>query len=115
CRKWNGLTDFIFPLSTAKYTSQAVEEVKLQLALESQTPIKNVYSPSHSVDIKRPDDTHATISYTAKNTVPTDDFRLFYDVGKGVVGTRVLSYRPKSDEEGYFLLLTSPELKADDS
>jgi hypothetical protein len=47
--------------------------------------------------------------------VPTDDFRLFYDVGKGVVGSRVVSYRPKSDDEGYFLLLTSPELKADDS
>ncbi|HEY2761368.1 MAG TPA: VIT domain-containing protein, partial [Pirellulales bacterium] len=28
CRQWDGLTDFIFPLSTAKYTSQPVEEIK---------------------------------------------------------------------------------------
>ncbi len=85
CRKWDGLTDFIFPLSTAKYTSHPVEEVKFQLSIESQSLIKNVYSPSHSVDIKRPDDKHATITYTAKDTVPTEDFRLFYDVGPGIV------------------------------
>ena len=108
CRKWDGLTDFIFPLATAKYTSQPVEQVKFQLSIESQSLIKNVYSPSHSVDIKRPDDKHATITYTAKDTVPTEDFRLLYDVGPGVVGAKVLSYRPKADEDGYFLLLDQP-------
>jgi Ca-activated chloride channel family protein len=114
CRNWDGLTDFIFPLSTAKYTSQPVEEVKIQLAIESDAAIKNVYSPIHSADIKRPDDKRATVSFIAKNTVPTDDFRLFYDVGKEVVGTKVLSYRPDGDDQGYFMLLTSPQVKAED-
>ncbi len=114
CRNWDGLTDFIFPLSTAKYTSHPVEEIKVNASIESETDIKNVYSPSHSVEIKRPDDKHATISYTVKDTVPTEDFRLFYDVGKGIVGAKVLSYRPKSDEDGYFMLLTSPKIEAGD-
>jgi Ca-activated chloride channel family protein len=113
CRNWDGLTDFIFPLSTAKYTSQPVEEVKIQLAIDSDADIKNIYSPTHSVDIKRPDDKHATVNLTAKNAVPTEDFRLFYDVGKGVVGTKVLSYRPDSDDQGYYVLLTSPQIKAE--
>jgi Ca-activated chloride channel family protein len=112
CRKLDGLTDFLFPLSTAKYTSHPVEEVKFSLSLESQADIKNVYSPTHTIEIKRPDDKHANITYTAKNEVPTSDFRLLYDVGKGHVGTSVLSYRPKSDEEGYLLLLASPEIKS---
>ncbi len=115
CRKWDGLTDFIFPLSTAKYTSHPVEEVKFQLSIESQSLIKNVYSPSHSVDVKRPDDKHATISYTAKDTVPTADFRVLYDVGPGMVGAKVLSYRPQADEDGYFVLLASPQIKADEA
>jgi len=115
CRQWDGLTDFIFPLSTAKYTSQPVDEIKFQAAIESDADIKNVYSPSHAVDIKRPDAKHALISYTAKSTVPTDDFRLFYDVGKDLVGTRILSYRPDAGEDGYFLLLTSPQIKAGDA
>jgi Ca-activated chloride channel family protein len=46
--------------------------------------------------------------------VPGEDFRLFYDSGDGEVGASAVSYRPKSDEDGYFLLLASPEVKADD-
>ena len=34
-RKAQGLTDFLFPLSTAKYTSHPVEKIDFQIALES--------------------------------------------------------------------------------
>ena len=112
CRKTDGLTDFLFPLSTAKYTSAAVEEVRIRATIESQQEIKNVYSPTHEVKIKRPDDHHATVEYSAKNEVPQADFRLLYDTGKGKVSTRVLSYRPDKDEDGYFLLLASPKIKS---
>ena len=113
CRKFDGLTDFLFPLSTAKYTSAAIERVAVRLTIESSEDIKNVYSPTHEVKIKRPDSRHATISYEAKNSVPTSDFRLLYDVGGGKLSAKVLSYRPENDEDGYFLLLASPEIKAD--
>ena len=115
CRKLDGATDFLFPLSTAKYTSQPVEQVSFNLSIESETDIKNIYSPTHSVEIKRPDDKHATVSYSSKNEVPSSDFRLFWDVGKGHVGTTVLSYRPKEGSDGYYLLLASPEIKANDA
>ena len=62
CRQQNGLTDFLFPLSTAKYTSQPVERVSVRVSIDSQTAIKNVYSPSHAVDIHRPDDRHAVVT-----------------------------------------------------
>jgi len=100
CRKQEGLTDFLFPLSTAKYTSEAVEKVAIRLTIDSQEPIKNVYSPTHAVEIKRPDERHATIALACKNEVPTSDFRLFYDVGKGKVSTRVVSYRPEKAKTG---------------
>ena len=112
CRKQEGLTDFLFPLSTAKYSSHPVERVSIRVTIDSQQDIKNVYSPTHAVEIKRPDEHHATITYLAKNEVPTADFRLFYDVGRGALSARVLSYRPEQDDEGYFLLLASPEIKA---
>ena len=115
CRKQEGLTDFLFPLSTAKYTSHAVEKVSFRVTIESQEPIKNVYSPTHSIELKRPDDKHATVSYEVKNQVPTSDFRLFYDVGKGKVSARVLSYRPDTSDDGYYLLLASPQIKAPDA
>ena len=114
CRKEEGLTDFLFPLSTAKYTSHAVEKVTVRATIESRDEIKNVYSPTHEVKIKRPDDQHATITYSVEKEIPTSDFRLLYDVGKGTVSTRVLSYRPDKDKDGYLLLLASPKIKAPD-
>ncbi len=112
CRQQEGLTDFLFPLSTAKYTSHPVEKVSLRVSIDSAEAIKNVYSPTHAVDIHRPDDRHAVVTYTCKNEVPTADFRLLYDVGRGKLSARVLSYRPEADQDGYFLLLASPEIKA---
>ena len=112
CRQQEGLTDFLFPLSTAKYTSEVVEKVSIRATIESQDEIKNVYSPTHAVEIKRPDDKHATVTYTCENKVPSSDFRLLYDVGKGKVSTRVMSYRPDKGEDGYFLLLASPKIEA---
>jgi Ca-activated chloride channel family protein len=112
CRKQEGMTDFLFPLSTAKYTSNPVERIDFRISVESAEDIKNIYSPTHSVEIKRPDDRHAVVSYTAKDQVPASDFRLLYDIGRGKVSMRVLSYRPDRNQDGYFLLLASPEIKA---
>lgn len=113
CRQDRGLTDFLFPLSTAKYTSHPVEKLAIELAIESPTDIKNIYSPTHSVEVKRPDARHATVTYKAENQIPTSDFRLFYDAEAGQVGATVLSYRPKADDDGFFNLLASPEVKAE--
>src|SRR3954453_2365968 len=97
-RKNYGLTDFVFPLSTAKYTSEPVDKVKFQLAIESSAPIKNIYSATHSLNIKRTDKTHAVVKYEAKQTVPGGDFRLFFDTGEESVAASVVSYRPKAEE-----------------
>jgi Ca-activated chloride channel homolog len=110
CRKDQGLTDFLFPLSTAKYTSHAIEKINIRLNIDSSVDIKNVYSPTHTVEVKR-EGRHATVTYASQNSVPTSDFRLFYDVEAGKVGASVLSYRPTTDHDGYFLLLASPQIK----
>jgi Ca-activated chloride channel family protein len=110
CRKDHGLTDFLFPLSTAKYTSHPVERLNIDVAIETKGEIKNVYSPTHSIELKR-DAHHATLSYKSQNEVPTSDFRLLYDADSGKLGTSVLSYRPQTGDDGYFLLLTTPAIE----
>jgi Ca-activated chloride channel family protein len=112
CRRSAGLTDFIFPLSTAKYTDGLLKKLKLNIAIDSPVDLKNVYSPSHEVKIERPDGRHAVVKFTAKETVPTEDFRLFYDSGDQPVAASVVSYRPDKNDDGYFLLLATPEIKA---
>lgn len=114
CRRADGLTDFSFPLATAKYTSQPVEKIAFRLTIASDDKIKNVYSPTHEVEIQRGDDEHATITYAKQNIVPVSNFRLLYDVGRDTVSTKVLSYRPETGEDGYFLLLASPSVQSPD-
>lgn len=110
CRKDRGLTDFLFPLATARYTSEPLERLNFRLTIQSQAEIKNVYSPTHPVEIVR--QTHsATVSYKAERVIPASDFRLFYDVGEGPVGASVMSYKPAGDE-GFFLILASPDVRA---
>ncbi|MFO0871324.1 MAG: VIT domain-containing protein [Pirellulales bacterium] len=113
CRQSGGVTELLFPWSAAKYTSQPLEKLSCQLSLETRVPLKNVYSPSHPLQVQRPDERRAVISYVATNEVPRSDFRLLFDVGKEAVGASVLSYRPKGSEDGYFLMLVTPEVKAD--
>ncbi|MFP6671957.1 MAG: VIT domain-containing protein, partial [Pirellulaceae bacterium] len=100
CRKLDGLTEFLFPLSTAKYTSHPVENLRFAINIQSQVAIKNVYSPTHLVEIKRPNDEHAVVQLHQKNLIPNSDFRLFFDVGGQAVGASVLSYRPDKNEQG---------------
>ncbi len=114
-RKNYGLTDFIFPLSTAKYTCEPVAALNIHVAIESSAPIKNIYSATHSINIERPDKSRAVVEYEAKNTVPSDDFRLFFDTGDKSVAASVVSYRPKASEDGYFLLLAGPDVKRADA
>ena len=82
CRKTEGLTEWLFPLSTAKYTSHPVEKVTVDVTVQSQVPIKNVYSPTHSIELKRPADNTARITFASSNEIPSSDFRLMYDVGE---------------------------------
>lgn len=114
CRKDHGLTELLVPLSTAKYTSHPPEDVRINVTIESTAPIKNIYSPSHSIEVKRTNDRHATIHMVTKNEIPTQDFRLFYDAEAGPVGMSLLSYRPDRNDDGYFLLLAAPEVTAKD-
>ena len=112
CRKSHSVVDFLFPLSTAKYTDGTLSKLAVTVAIEAATDLKNIYSPSHEVKIERPDARHAVVKFEAKETIPNQDFRLFYDAGSDPVGASVVSYRPDRDEDGYFLLLATPELSS---
>lgn len=114
CRSNFGLTDFLFPLSTAKYTSGPLDKLSIRATIESGVPIKNLYSAVHEVQIERPDAKRAIVTYEAKDIVPTEDFRLFFDTGDERAQASAISYRPSDNEDGYFLLLASPEIKPHD-
>jgi uncharacterized protein YegL len=111
-RKDHRLTDFFIPLSTAKYTSQPVEKLAIRVSVETTDELKSIYSPTHAINVERPDERRAVVKFEATNVVPTNDFRLLFDTAEGKIGASLISYRPTTDDEGFFLLLASPEVKS---
>ncbi|RUL88340.1 VIT domain-containing protein [Tautonia sociabilis] len=107
------VVEFSYPFGTQKFTAKPIETLELSLRVESRTPIKSLYSPSHDLDHLSRSDHEAHVSYRAHQVVPAADFRVFYTLAEGGLGASVLSVRPDGDEDGYFLLLASPDVSSD--
>ena len=108
----SGLVDFTLPLGTTKHSDKAVEKVNIKVRIRSEKELKNVYSPTHDFDIDRPDDRRANCSLMLANTREPDDVRLLYSTRGDDIGVNLVTFRPSDDDQGYFLLLATPKMKA---
>ena len=77
--------------------------------IQSKIPLKNIYSPSHDVDISPKNDQHVIISYEGKRKDIEDNFLLYYSFSESDFGINLLTYHPDEDENGFFMLLISPK------
>jgi Ca-activated chloride channel family protein len=112
CKRDRDVVEFAYPLATQKYSSKPIRKLTLNLTIDGRDAIKSIYCPSHDVVIARSGEREAKVSLDRRDVVPTGDFKLVYTLAEGSVGATVLSYRPDPNEDGYFLLLASPEVKA---
>ncbi|HKI20443.1 MAG TPA: VIT domain-containing protein [Isosphaeraceae bacterium] len=115
CKRDRDVIEFAYPLSTQKFTAKPIQRPVVRVAIRSREAIKSVYSPSDDASIDRQGDHEVRVSFERRDILPSNDFRLFYTLADGALGASVLSYRPNESEDGYFLLLASPEVKAADT
>ncbi|HEY2587133.1 MAG TPA: VIT domain-containing protein [Tepidisphaeraceae bacterium] len=106
----SGTAEYTYPLNTEKFSSVPIRDVTIAVELACREPIKSVYSPTHSVQIKREDELHARAFYEQHQIRPDTDFKLIFSRNKSPVGVDLLTYR-SSPDDGYFLLLASPGLQ----
>jgi len=102
-----GLVEYSLPLNTAQYSSSPIGSFAVKLHLESSTPLKSIYSPSHSIEVIRNKEKTATLGLEANSVRPEKDFQLFYSAEASELGVNFLTYK-KPGEDGYFMLLASP-------
>jgi len=114
-RQKDGLIDFTLPLGHSKHSSHPIQTLNLTVRVQAAEAIKTVYSPTHKVEIERPDSNRAVCKATLHKVSTADDFRLLYGAEQGPVGMNLISYRPDQSEEGYFLLLAAPDIKPVDA
>ncbi len=105
----NGLVRYVYPLGTEKYSAWPLENVAINVDIQSSQPIRAVYSPSHSVAVSRESPNQALAGYEAEDVLPDTDFALYYSIGKNEA-FHLMSYRSPLDDDpdGFFLLLLAP-------
>ncbi len=109
----SGLTTYHCPLGAGRYSAQPVKSLSVKMALETRLPLKTVYSPSHTLDVRREGDRRAVIGYEASNITPEGDLQLVFAADKDDIGMNLLTYRT-AGEDGFFLLLASPGVDVDE-
>lgn len=70
--------------------------------------LRNIYSPTHKIDVTNKNETSAKISFETSNN--DSDFQLFYGLSNNDFGMSLVTYR-EPGKDGYFLLMLSPKDK----
>ncbi len=109
----NGLIGYSYPLGTGKYSAKPIPSVSVRVEIESKSPIKAVYSPSHTVEVKRDGANRAVVGFEAKNVLPESSFQLYHTMDKAAVGVSLLTHRT-GENEGFFMLLAAPGVDVKD-
>lgn len=109
----NGLVHYRYPLNTEKFSTTPLESVIVSVDVESNAPVRAVYSPSHEVAIDRQGQYRFKVGYEDAQVRPDKDFDLFYSVSQEDIGLNLMTYRDPEgeDPDGFFLLLASPSVE----
>jgi Ca-activated chloride channel family protein len=109
----NNLCEYKYSLSTEKFSQTPLENVQIGLVINSDIPIKNVYSPTQDIKIEKETDHRVRVSYFEENARPNKDFVLYYSLSDKEVGFNLLSYQDKK-EGNFFMALFSPKIQRPD-
>jgi Ca-activated chloride channel family protein len=85
-----------------------IEKFHVNIHLVTQSPAANIYSPSHQIDVSRENDRSAKISFEASHLQGEKDLVLYYSLASQAIGGAMLSFRPRTDQDGYFVFMAEP-------
>ena len=111
-QKDGAVVEYIYPLKTDGKGTRTLEEFSVKVSIKSQHPIQNVYSPTHAIGVVRKSDREVAVEFERNQAILDKDFQLFYGTGAGDIGVTPLLYKPITGEDGYFMMLVSPQVEA---
>ena len=106
-RAEGGTVSYRYPLGTGRQLAE-IGSVAGRVEVESKEPLRNVYSPTHVIDVKRSSDRRSLVSFESERGKEPQDFQLFYTISKEDFGLTLLAHR-EAGKHGYFLLMISPK------
>ncbi len=103
-----GITKYTYPMRTDRTSARTMKDFTLSVNIQSKTPIKTIYSPTHKIYTHKRDDHNATAGFETMAATLDHDFEMFYTVSDKDVGLNLLTYR-EPGEPGFFMLMASPK------
>src|SRR6266498_4582971 len=104
-RAESGTVAYRYPLGTGRQLTQ-IGSVAGRVELESKDPVRNIYSPTHEIDVKRNGDRRSAVTFESGKE--PQDFQLFYGLSSDDFGVTLLTHR-EPGKDGYYLLMISPK------
>jgi Ca-activated chloride channel family protein len=104
-RAESGTVAYRYPLGTGRQVSQ-IGTVSGRIELDGKEPLRNIYSPTHAVEVKRSSDRRSVVTFESGNE--PQDFQLFYGASREDFGVTLLTHR-EPGKDGYYLLMISPK------
>ena len=103
----SGTVAYRYPLGMGRQATE-IGSVAGRIELDSKDPVRNIYSPSHEISVKRNGERKSVISFETVSGQQPQDFQLFYTVSSQDFGVTLLTHR-EAGKDGYFLLIISPK------
>ncbi len=98
--------ELFYPFKIEGVSPEPIKNVVISFNIETDQPIKQVFSPTHKIDVIKKEK-QAKGAYEANKVKPDKDFILYYSVSRQDFDLSLLNY--KKDEDGFFLLgLSTP-------
>src|SRR5262245_29412561 len=107
----NGLVEYVYPLKTDGKATATLETFSITANINSQHGVQNVYSPTHSISLKREGDKKVAVTFDQNQGLLDRDFQMFYQLGDKDVDLTALTHKPVTDESGYVMLLLTPKVE----
>ena len=104
-RAESGTVAYRYPLGTGRQVTQ-IGTVSGRIELDGKEPLRNIYSPTHAVEVKRSSDRRSVVTFESGKE--PQDFQLFYGASREDFGVTLLTHR-EPGKDGYYLLMISPK------
>lgn len=103
----SGTVSYRYPLGTG-HNLAPIGLVSGRVEIEGKEPVRNVYSPTHQIDLAAHGSRNARLSFEEKAGREPQDFQLFYTISREDFGLSLLTHR-EPGKDGYFLMMLSPK------
>jgi len=103
----SGTVSYRYPLGTGHNLAK-IGEVSGRIEIDGKETVRNIYSPSHQIDLAHHGSRIARLSFESKAGVDPQDFQLFYTLSREDFGLSLVTHR-EPGKDGFFLMMLSPK------